>query len=168
MNEPTARLRFIGELEPARRVAALYTAQVLNAGVAGDRPYVVSAYVDGPSLRRLVIDEGPRGRHVLERLAMGTAIALTAIHRSGVVHRNLKPANVLLSPDGPYVTDFGLARALDSTTTATGVDASNGAYSLQFRRSAANHPCSPAHQMSVATRSAGSTIVCSFVATAAP
>ncbi|MBC6457433.1 serine/threonine-protein kinase [Actinomadura sp. HBU206391] len=120
MNEPTARLRFIGELEPVRRVAGLCTAQVLDAGVAGDRPFVVSAYVDGPSLRRLVIDEGPRGGHVLERLAMGTAIALTAIHRSGVVHRDLKPANVLLSPDGSYVTDFGLARALDSTTTATG------------------------------------------------
>jgi hypothetical protein len=120
MNEPTARLRFIGELEPARRVGAFYTAQVLDAGVAGDRPFVVSSYVEGPSLRELVEDEGPRGPHVLDRLAMGTAIALAAIHGSGVVHRDLKPANVLLSADGPYMTDFGLARALDSTTTATG------------------------------------------------
>ncbi|GAA2110187.1 serine/threonine-protein kinase [Actinomadura alba] len=120
MNEPTARLRFIGELEPARRVGSFCTARVLDAGVAGDRPFVVSAYVNGPSLRQLVTDEGPRGPHVLERLALGTAIALAAIHRSGVVHRDLKPANVLLSADGPYVTDFGLARALDSTTTATG------------------------------------------------
>ncbi|HEX2315046.1 MAG TPA: protein kinase [Thermomonospora sp.] len=109
-----ARSRFIRELEVAKQVATFCTAAVLDADVAGDRPYIVSEYVEGPSLAGLVSAEGPRGRTALERLAVGTATALTAIHRAGVVHRDFKPANVLLGNDGPRVIDFGIARALDA------------------------------------------------------
>ncbi|AEM85823.1 serine/threonine-protein kinase [Streptomyces violaceusniger] len=114
-----ARRRFLQELAAAKRVAGFGTAQVLDADVTGDRPYVVSEYVDGPSLQKLVVEQGPRSGGVLERLAVGTAMALAAIHHAGVVHRDFKPGNVLLGPDGPRVIDFGVSRALDSTATLT-------------------------------------------------
>jgi len=121
--DPLARSRFIRELEVAKQVATFCTAAVLDADVAGDRPYIVSEYVEGPSLQELVAADGPRGGSALERLAIGTATALTAIHRAGVVHRDFKPANVLLGSDGPRVIDFGIARAMDLSglTLAGGV-----------------------------------------------
>src|SRR5690606_25922381 len=81
--------------------------------LAGSRPYVVSEYIPGPSLRTLVEREGPRRGASLERLAISTATALAAIHRAGVLHRDFKPANVLIGPEGPVVIDFGIAKALD-------------------------------------------------------
>ncbi|WP_111833575.1 serine/threonine-protein kinase [Actinomadura madurae] len=118
--ETEARSRFLRELETAKRVAEFCTAAILDADVAGDRPYIVSELVDGPSLHRVVTAEGPRARGALERLAVGTATALVAIHRAGVVHRDFKPHNVLLGPDGPRVIDFGIARALDTGTITSG------------------------------------------------
>jgi predicted Ser/Thr protein kinase len=117
---PAARTRFARELDPAKHVATYSTAALLDADVAGDRPYIVSEYVDGPSLQALVAAEGPRGRSALERVAIGTATALTAIHQAGVVHRDFKPANVLLGNDGPRVIDFGISRALAATGAAFG------------------------------------------------
>jgi hypothetical protein len=105
-----ARARFAGEVAAARQVAAFCTARVLDYDLDGDRPYVVSEYIDGPSLHEIVTREGPYSGSGLERLAVGTATALAAIHRHGVIHRDFKPANVLLGPDGPRVVDFGIAR----------------------------------------------------------
>ncbi|GAA0819795.1 hypothetical protein GCM10009525_04610 [Streptosporangium amethystogenes subsp. fukuiense] len=111
--------RFLREVSAARRVAPFCTAQVLGAHMDGDRPYIVSELVEGVSLQRVVQAEGPRGGNVLHRLAVGTVTALAAIHRAGIVHRDFKPSNVLLGPDGPRVIDFGIARALDSAMTVT-------------------------------------------------
>ncbi|MGW0805369.1 protein kinase domain-containing protein [Nonomuraea sp. NPDC002799] len=117
-----ARTRFLREVAVAQRVARFCTAPVLHADLDGSRPYIVSEYVPGPSLRELVINEGPRRGAALERLAISTATALAAIHRAGILHRDLKPANVLMGPEGPVVIDFGIARALDSPgATATGM-----------------------------------------------
>ncbi|MCO5970641.1 ABC transporter substrate-binding protein [Actinoallomurus soli] len=112
-----ARARFAGELASAKRVAPFCTARILDADVEGDTPYLVSEYIDGPSLRQVVDAEGPRWGDTLQRLAIGTVTALAAIHEAGIVHRDFKPSNVLLAADGPRVIDFGIARALDATGT---------------------------------------------------
>lgn len=112
--EPVARTRFTGAFTAARKVSGFCTAAILDADVEGDRPFVVSEWVDGPSLQQLVDEEGVRGGAVVERLAVGMAIAIAAVHRAGALHHNLKPGNVLLGRDGPRLSDFGIARALEA------------------------------------------------------
>ncbi|MBB6343641.1 serine/threonine protein kinase [Nonomuraea muscovyensis] len=129
--------RFAEEIAAARRVEPLYVAQVLDAGVTG-RPYVVTEYVDGPSLR----EAGPQAGADLQRLAVATATALAAIHRAGLVHRDFKPANVLLGAGGPRVTDFGLSAVFDGGGAATGGLAGTPAYMAPEQL--AGHPGGPA------------------------
>ncbi|EHM24834.1 serine/threonine-protein kinase [Streptomyces anulatus] len=118
--DPFLRERFTREAEAARRVAPFCTARIVLAGVDGDVPYLVSEYVAGPTLAAAVREDGPPPPDAVLRLATGVATALAAIHQAGVVHRDLKPGNVLLGPDGPRIIDFGIARAPDMSLTATG------------------------------------------------
>ncbi|MFD4178294.1 protein kinase domain-containing protein [Streptomyces anulatus] len=118
--DPFLRERFTREAEAARRVAPFCTARIVLAGVDGDVPYLVSEYVAGPTLAAAVREDGPPSPDAVLRLATGVATALSAIHQAGVVHRDLKPGNVLLGPDGPRIIDFGIARAPDMSLTATG------------------------------------------------
>jgi serine/threonine protein kinase len=122
--DPQARARFVREVAAAKKVEPFCTARVIEAEVDGERPYVVSEYIDGPSLHELVAQQGPRPQVELDRLAMGMIVALTAIHEVGIVHRDFKPNNVLLAADGPRVVDFGIARTVnsqESAVTATGM-----------------------------------------------
>ncbi|MFG2014320.1 protein kinase domain-containing protein [Actinomadura geliboluensis] len=115
------RARFQAEVAAAQRVRPFCTAPVLDADPAADPPYLVTEFVNGPSLDAAVAKDGPLRGADLEAVAVGIATALTAIHDAGVVHRDLKPANVLLSTFGPRVIDFGIARSVDGTRlTATG------------------------------------------------
>jgi serine/threonine kinase PknH len=109
------RARFRQEIEAAQRVRGLYTAELLNADPAATPPWLVTAYVPGPSLQQAVADHGPMPQETVILLMAGVAEALQAIHSAGVVHRDLKPSNVLLAPDGPRVIDFGIARAAEAT-----------------------------------------------------
>ncbi|MEV0591921.1 protein kinase domain-containing protein [Nonomuraea cavernae] len=114
-----ARSRFARELKAAQRVASFCTARVIEADLDGDTPYIASEYIDGRALRDIVDDDGPLRGTALDRLAIGTATALTAIHHASIVHRDFKPDNVLIAADGPRVVDFGIARIIDSTGTIT-------------------------------------------------
>lgn len=115
--DENARRRFLREAEAARQVAPFCTARVLDTGLVGDQPYIVSEHIPGPSLDLLVRNEGPRSGSGLERLAVTTLTALAAIHRAGIVHRDFKPHNVIMGPEGPVVIDFGIARVTAQTAT---------------------------------------------------
>ena len=116
------RARFRQEIQAARRVHGLYTALLLDADPAATPPWLVTAYVPGPSLQQAVAESGPMPEVMVFRLIAGVAEALQAIHAAGLVHRDLKPSNVLLAPDGPRVIDFGIARAMEATSlTRTGM-----------------------------------------------
>ena len=114
--DPQVRSRFLKEVAAAQRVARFCTAQVLDAGIFERRPFIVSEYVSGPSLVEVVEQLGPRGGATLERIAVATLTALGAVHAAGMVHRDFKPGNVLLGPDGPVLIDFGLAAVPGMTT----------------------------------------------------
>jgi predicted Ser/Thr protein kinase len=116
------RRRFTAEVEQARRVSGFCIAAILDADPEAEQPWIATEYIDGPTLQDAVDREGPRGGADLHRLAVSTATALAAIHAAGVVHRDLKPDNIMLAPDGPRVIDFGIARAVEATSvTASGV-----------------------------------------------
>ncbi|MCK9923444.1 serine/threonine protein kinase [Frankia sp. AgPm24] len=111
---PRYRERFCREAAAASQVANRCTAAVLDvARDASGALYLVSEFVDGPTLAQAVAARGPLGAVEVERIAIGVAAALSAMHSAGLVHRDLSPANVLLSPLGPRVIDFGLARVSD-------------------------------------------------------
>lgn len=104
-----ARLRLEREIQALRDVAPFATAQLLAAYPEAHPPYLVTEYVPGPSLQEQVARSGPLTGATLQRLALATATALTAIHRAGLVHRDVKPANVILGPDGARIVDFGIS-----------------------------------------------------------
>ncbi|MEU4223341.1 protein kinase [Nonomuraea sp. NPDC026600] len=111
--------RFLRMIEPFQEVSAFCTAQVLGSGLLDDRPYVVSEYIDGPTLEQATA-AGTRLRNsALHRLAVGTATALVAIHQANVVHGDIRPGNVVLGPDGPRLINFGIGRAMAGTASAT-------------------------------------------------
>jgi hypothetical protein len=116
------RRRFRGEVARAKQVPPFCTAEVLDADTEHDPPYLVVEYVDGPSLAQVVEERGPLTPANQHGLAVGMAVALTAIHGAGVIHRDLKPSNVLLAPGSPKVIDFGIARAADGADAQTRTD----------------------------------------------
>jgi serine/threonine protein kinase len=117
--DPEARRRLAREVAAATQVAPFCTAQVIEAQLDGDLPYVVTEFVDGPTLAAQVQRHGPLRGGDLHRVAIGAATALVAIHTAKVVHRDFKPSNVILGPLGPRVIDFGIARNLIPSATVT-------------------------------------------------
>ncbi|MEU9400736.1 serine/threonine-protein kinase [Streptomyces sp. NPDC048242] len=108
------RGRFRQEVAAARRVSGAFTAPVVDADPEADRPWMATLFIPGPTLAEEVKRNGPMEPGEVRRLMAGLAEALRDIHRVGVVHRDLKPGNVLLAEDGPKVIDFGISRPKDS------------------------------------------------------
>jgi hypothetical protein len=120
--DPDARRRLAREVETMRRVRSPYVAEVIDADVTCDPPYIVTRYVRGRTLEQVVTAGGPRRGQELAAVALGLAAALTAVHAAGVVHRDVKPGNIMLAGGEPVVIDFGIAHLPDSTRiTQTGM-----------------------------------------------
>ncbi|MFJ8432140.1 protein kinase [Kitasatospora sp. NPDC094019] len=113
------RARFRQEVAAARRVSGAFTAPVVDADTEAGMPWMATAFVPGVSLQRAVSAHGPLPEGTLRTLVAGLAEALGEIHRAELIHRDLKPGNVLLALDGPHVIDFGISRAADGTGLTT-------------------------------------------------
>ncbi|MEV1021685.1 protein kinase [Streptomyces sp. NPDC050264] len=106
-DEPALRERLRHEGRAARTVHGPFTAAVLDAGPDAEPPWLAAEYCAGPSVSEAVAGLGPLASDDLAALGAALALALTAIHTAGLVHRGLKPANVLVTREGPRVLDFG-------------------------------------------------------------
>jgi serine/threonine protein kinase len=120
--EENARRRLAREVETMHRVRSKYVAEVVGADLGGDPPYIVTRYVPGLTLDAVISAGGPLTGPALGRLAYGLAQALAAVHEAGVVHRDLKPGNVMIADGEPVVIDFGIAQVVETTRlTLTGM-----------------------------------------------
>ncbi|MGV9267626.1 protein kinase domain-containing protein [Kitasatospora sp. NPDC003701] len=113
------RARFRQEVAAARQVSGAFTAPVVDADTEAATPWMATAFVVGVPLQDAVARHGPLPEETVRTLAAGLAEALTEVHRAGLIHRDLKPGNVLLALDGPHVIDFGISRAADGTGLTT-------------------------------------------------
>jgi hypothetical protein len=114
-NDAEFRRRFRLEVEAGRKVGGFHAAQVVDADPDAERPWMVTAFVAGPSLEQLLSEQRALPVDSARELGAGVAEALGAIHAAGLIHRDLKPSNILMAEDGPHVIDFGVARAIDAS-----------------------------------------------------
>ncbi|MFG2643122.1 PQQ-binding-like beta-propeller repeat protein [Streptomyces sp. NPDC048370] len=121
-NEPAFRDRFRREIKVAALVRSTYAAAPEGGDADAEVPWLATAYVPGPSLSQAVRRGGALPVATVREMGAGIARALADLHAAGVLHRDLKPGNVMLSVDGPRLIDFGIARNTGATTmTATGM-----------------------------------------------
>lgn len=122
VQDPEFRTRFRREAAAAMKVRGRYLATLIDADPDGAQPWLAVEYVEGPALTAVVQAGGPLPEADVRRVVSGVAEALRAVHQVGIVHRDLKPSNILIGQDGPFVIDFGIAQASDSTSlTRTGL-----------------------------------------------
>ncbi|WP_017593418.1 serine/threonine-protein kinase [Nocardiopsis potens] len=119
-SDPAFRAAFTREVELMRRVGGVCAVAVHGADTRADPPWVATDFIPGPTLGARVREGGPLEGEMLTAFAAGTAEALAAIHAAGIVHCDVKPGNVILSPDGPRVLDFGIARPVASRPDPSG------------------------------------------------
>ena len=139
-NDAGFRRRFRLEIEAGRKVGGFHAAQVVDADPDAERPWLVTGYIAGPSLEKVLSEQQALPVGHVRVLAAGVAEALGAIHAAGLIHRDLKPSNILLADDGPHVIDFGITRAVD----ASGLTGRSGTAGYMAPEVLRGQPLSPA------------------------
>ncbi|HRW02826.1 MAG TPA: serine/threonine-protein kinase, partial [Tetrasphaera sp.] len=120
--DPAARTRLAREVDTLSRIRHPNVAPIIDHDVEGERPYIVTRYIAGPGLDEVVDDAGPLRGAALLQVGRGLAGALHAIHEAGVIHRDVKPGNILLLDGEPILIDFGIAHVADDVRlTRTGL-----------------------------------------------
>ncbi|MEU5884967.1 serine/threonine-protein kinase [Spirillospora sp. NPDC047279] len=142
--DPRTRARLEREVRAARTVPRYCTAALLDADLDGPLPYLATEYVEGPTLDVALMERGVLAGDELTDLALGVALALGAVHGSGVLHRDLKPSNIILSAFGPRVIDFGIAQLADSRTRLTDTGAVIGSLVCMAPEQLRAEPLTPA------------------------
>lgn len=141
---PEFQARFAREIGNARRVRSPYTPAVLDA-VHGSLPsYLVTEYVDGPTLDQQVREFGPLSPSALAQLGLNLLSAINSFHRAGIVHRDIKPSNIVIGPGGPQVVDFGISRTLEELPGITRDGAVVGTPEFMAPEQWLGHSASPA------------------------
>ena len=116
-----ARSRFKKEIQTLQQIDSPFVAKVVDAHADAETAWLAVEFVNGPDLKALVDDKGPLPLDQWITLADGLLNGIRAIHAVGVIHRDIKPGNILISETGPKVIDFGIAQDLDATSlTSTG------------------------------------------------
>ena len=116
VQESEIRQRFAREVAASRAVSGFFTAGIVDADLHADPPWLVTTYIPGPSLRSAVGQVGPLPMTSVRAIGAALAEALSAIHAVGLIHRDLKPGNILLASDGPRLIDFGISALTGSHT----------------------------------------------------
>lgn len=140
------RARFAREAELAARVGGRYTAEVVDSDPHSERPWIAYEHVPGPMLKDELNERGPLDTPSIRALAVLLAEALHAIHSQDLIHRDVKPSNIILAPDGPRVIDFGIARPTEGSTM-TGTGHVFGTLPYMSPEQAEGSPLSPASDM---------------------
>ncbi|MER6348962.1 serine/threonine protein kinase [Streptomyces sp. NPDC001595] len=129
-DHPEALARFRREVETARAVRSAFTANLIDASLEAAPYWLATEFVSGPTLAKAVQQQGPLPADSVRRLFAALAEALASVHAHSVTHRDLKPQNVILSPQGPLLIDFGIARGTaDTALTQTGFTPGTPGYS---------------------------------------
>jgi len=121
--------RFTREVVTLEKIQSPNVAEIIEAGVDDGRPWFAVEFVNGPNLSELVDDKGPLPLEKWWELATGVLRGLVDVHQMGIIHRDVKPANVIMAATGPKLIDFGIAHVSDATSvTATGLVAGSPAW----------------------------------------
>lgn len=136
--------RFRREVQTSARVSGAYTAAVVDFDIDSESPWLATVFVPGVPLDRAVEQYGPLGSEQIRTLAVGLASALQSIHGAGLIHRDLKPGNVILAEDGPRVIDFGIARLADEQSDLTHTGSIIGSPAFMSPEQAQSEPLTPA------------------------
>jgi len=139
--DAAARDRFVAEARVAGNIPPFCVARILDAGVEGSRPYLITEYIPGPSLEEVVAAEGPLSGPALWALAIGCATGIASIHQAGLVHGQFGPGLVVLGQDGPRVVHFSTTPPYGAATPAADILA--WAHTIMFA-AAGHRPASAA------------------------